>query len=187
VRDGLLAIPASGGPVRKLTTPDIAHGESRHLLPQFLPGGRGFIYTAGSEKPGNEVLYAGSLDSSDRTPIMPIASGATFVPCAGPSCTGSKGYLLFDRGGYLMAQPFDAATVRAQGTAFTVAGPVACTGAAAASGVHVLEASITSAALVYRPLPVSGSQPRISLIALTDQKPADRDVVVLRNWMATLR
>ena len=159
IRGGLVAIPSGGGPSRKITTPDAANGETRDLLPQFLPDGRRFLFTSGSNHPGGGALYAGSLDSEERLRISSIGSGATFV-----ARTGSTGYLVFERDGRVMAQPFDAATLRLDGEAFRVAGPVNGTRAASATDIAVAELSVTRSALVYR----------------------GADLVVAKNWMASL-
>jgi DNA-binding winged helix-turn-helix (wHTH) protein/predicted Ser/Thr protein kinase len=156
VHGGLVAIPSGGGPSRKITTPDAANGETRDLLPQFLPGGRRFLFTSGSERSGGGALYAGSLDSGERLRIATIASGATFV-----ARDGSEGYLVFERDGQVMAQRVNAGTLRLDGEAFRVAGPVNGTRAASARDITVAELSVARSALVYR----------------------GADLVVLKNWM----
>src|SRR5206468_25643 len=59
----LFRVPASGGetmPVTKLVQPS----QSGHRSPQFLPGGRQFLfYAAGTEEARG--IYLGSLDSSE--------------------------------------------------------------------------------------------------------------------------
>ncbi len=160
VRGGLMAIPSAGGMARRLTVPDTQAGETRHLLPQFLPGGRRFLYTAGTEKAG-AVLYASSLDKpADRVAIMPVESGAVFMPRA-----GSQGYLLFTHSGDLMAQAFDAAALRTSGPAMHLSGRVNGTRAANAQAVTVAEFSATPSVLAYHG--ASG-------------------VTVLRDWMSSL-
>ena len=182
-RDGLMAIPAAGGTARRATTPDETHGEVRHLLPQFLPGGRNFIYTAGANMPGAGMLYAGSLNSTTRTPILPIDSNATFVPV-----TGSKGFLLFERSGYLMAQEFDAAALRIHGEAVRVAGPVNTNAAAAASAISIAEFSATASTLMYRPAASRLSLiSRVSMPGTSPPPPTNSDgVVVMKDWVAAL-
>ena len=178
---GLVGFSASGGPARKITTPDAVRGETRHLLPQFLPGGRKFLYTAATAA-GAGTLYAGSLDSADRVPIMPIESGATFVPAA-----GARGYLVFDREGYLLAQAFNSETLATEGEPFPIAGPVRGSAAASATGITVADASVTPATLVYRSS--ARSSGRFSLISMLAESAlgASGDVIVLRNWMPALK
>jgi DNA-binding winged helix-turn-helix (wHTH) protein len=182
LRDGLMAIPASGGIMRRITTPDETHGEARHLAPQFLPGGRNFIYTAGGSKPGSGMLYAGALNSTARTPILPIDSNATFVPVA-----GSKGFLIFERSGYLMAQAFDAAALQTKGEAMRVGGPVNAVPAAAATAISIAEFSAAGSTLVYRPL--VAKSPLISMVSMPGSSPPASNsdgVVVMKDWLAGL-
>ncbi len=176
VRGGLIAFPSSGGAPRRVTKPDEQRGETRHLLPAFLPGGRKFIYTAGSEKVSGGMLYAGSLDSGARVPLIPIESGASFVPQNGP-----KGYLVFVRSGSLMIQPFNAALLKTEGEARRMGGPVAGTTAAAAA-ITIGDFSATPATLAYRS--ASGLRGMISLASMTAQP---SDLVVMENWMSQLR
>jgi len=180
IRGGILAIPSAGGPPRQVTRPDESRDETRHLLPQFLPGGRRFLFTAGTDK-GGGTLYAGSLDSAETTPIMPINSGATFV-----ARSGSKGILIFDRGQYLMAQKFDSATLRTEGPAIPLAGPVSSTSAAAANGISIADASITPSTLIYKSV---NSRSKFSLVALSGNPRAagEPDFVVMQNWMSALK
>jgi Tol biopolymer transport system component/predicted Ser/Thr protein kinase len=116
--DGLFRVSASNGAVTRLTTPDASRDERRHAFPYFLPGGRQFLYVAASDKPGKSVLYAASLDSAKRTPIMPVESNVSFVSSRTES---TRGYLLFLREGALLAQPFDVQQLRTTGDSFVVA------------------------------------------------------------------
>jgi eukaryotic-like serine/threonine-protein kinase len=116
--DGLFRVSASNGTVTRLTTPDASRDERRHLSPYFLPGGRQFLYVAASDKPGKSMLYAASLDSAKRTPIMPVESNVSFVSSRRES---TRGYLLFLREGALLAQPFDVRQLRTTGDSFALA------------------------------------------------------------------
>jgi hypothetical protein len=42
---GLQEVAAAGGPVTVLTRPDREHGETDHVRPAWLPGGRGILFT----------------------------------------------------------------------------------------------------------------------------------------------
>jgi hypothetical protein len=57
-------------------------------------------------KTENNAIYVGSLDSQDRTLLLNANSNAVYVP---------PGYLLYQREGTLMAQPFDAERIRLTG------------------------------------------------------------------------
>ena len=51
-----------GSPPAPLTKLDLANGENAHRWPQFLPGGRRFLYWVRSSKPNRTGVYLGSLD-----------------------------------------------------------------------------------------------------------------------------
>jgi hypothetical protein len=165
VGDGLYRVAAAGGPLTRLTELDRTRDESRHLLPQFLPGGRRFLFIAGATKAGETMLYAGSLDSGQRIPIMPVESSVMFVPSGG---AGLMGHLVFARGRLLMAQPFDASRLRVQGGAFPITESVSVNNAVGAQ-VTIADFSAAGGALAYRP-------------ALT----ADA-ITVIQNWTAGVK
>jgi serine/threonine protein kinase len=106
-------VPAGGGSPVPATSLDSSRAETAHLWPQFLPDGRHFLYLARSTRPEHDgVVYAGSLDSSERIRLLSADSHAVYAP---------SGYLLFIRGNTLLAQPFDAPTRRLSGEAVPVA------------------------------------------------------------------
>jgi DNA-binding winged helix-turn-helix (wHTH) protein len=134
IGDGIYRVAASGGPLERLTVPDAARGESRHLLPQFFGRAGEFLYVA-----GNGVLYAGRSGSAERREVMPVTSGVQWV----------KGYLLFTRNHVLMAQAFDADRAQGKGPEFVIAGDVASKMAMGAK-VEVPDFSATVDAVAYR-------------------------------------
>jgi Tol biopolymer transport system component len=93
----LMRVSAAGGQVAPLTTLDTAQKESGHLVPQFLPDGRRFLFTA---LPRN-VVKLGSLDSPAQLEVLHAGTHAVYAP---------PGYLLYTRQGTLVAHPFDAAS-----------------------------------------------------------------------------
>jgi eukaryotic-like serine/threonine-protein kinase len=159
VSDGIYRIPASGGPPTRVTVPDAARGETRHLLPQFLPDGRRFLYLAGSDKPGGSLLWAGSLDSAERTQVMPMQSNFAFVP-ATPG--DAKGYLVFLRDRVLVAQPFDSARLVPLAEPYALAPSVAAN-TAIGTLLSTGDFSATTDTLAYR----SGNA-----------------ITVVQNWLA---
>src|SRR5262249_42125952 len=108
----LFSVPAEGGEAIPLESP--LQGQSSRW-PIFLPDGRHFLFTVRSSREGGGI-YAGALDSKDRTLLLGDLSSAAYSEA--PS---GMGYLLFVRGGALMAQPFDAGKLRLSGGAFPVA------------------------------------------------------------------
>ena len=75
-------------------------GTAPHRRPRFLPDGQHFLYLAGQSE-----LRVGSLTTADTIVIGTFESPAVY----------SAGYLLFTRGGNLMAQSFNAETLRLEG------------------------------------------------------------------------
>jgi len=171
--DGIFRVPASGGKLVRATTVNPARGETRHMLPQFLPGGRRFLYLAGSANAGSNMLFAASLDSAERTPIMPIESSVAFVPLRKGS---QQGYLVFVRGGSLMAQAFDAAALRASGQPREIASAVVTNPALGAS-LEIAHFSATGSALAY----LAGAR-----AAVAGQAVANHSITVVQNWIAGL-
>ena len=97
---GIFRIAADGGAVSRVTTVDQSHGETGHMLPQFLPDGRHFLYVVrSSEGEGRSSWIAlRSLDSADDRRLFSASSQALYA---------EPGYLLFLRDGSLVAQRFD--------------------------------------------------------------------------------
>jgi eukaryotic-like serine/threonine-protein kinase len=83
-------VPATGGERVAVTTFESDLG----VVAQFLPDGRRFLLSA---SPDNRVLL-GSLDSADTSLVLEGAQNVEYAP---------PGFLLFIRGGTVMAQPFD--------------------------------------------------------------------------------
>jgi Tol biopolymer transport system component len=129
-----------------VTTVDPSRDETRHLFPQFLPGGKRFLFVAGSDKPGASQLYAQSLDSTQRVPVMPVESNVSFVP----SPTGAaRGWLVFVRGRVLMAAPFDSDRLRVTGPPFPLADSIMSSPTLGAQ-VSAADFSVEGSTLAYR-------------------------------------
>ncbi len=86
-----------------------------HRHPQFLPGGRQFLFFVGGADALRGV-YLGSLDSPETTRLLGSDSQGAYV---------APGWLLFIRQGVLLAQPFDLAGRVLTGEPVTVADSVA--------------------------------------------------------------
>jgi DNA-binding winged helix-turn-helix (wHTH) protein len=122
---GLFQVAASGGQPSSLTTLDAARGEVFHYWPQILPDGR-FLYFVRSTKRENSGVYAASL-AKPREPVRLLATdtNALYAPAADGAGNNRKGYLLWLRGGTLVAQDFDAVALKLSGIPHPVADPVA--------------------------------------------------------------
>lgn len=99
-------VPAYGGTPQPVTKLDPSRAEDRHLWPQFLPDGKHFLFYSSSKDPQNNTTYAATLDGGESKLLVSGDSNAMYAP---------PGYLLFVREGTLMAQRFDAGSLRLTG------------------------------------------------------------------------
>jgi len=100
----ILRVPAKGGTPVPFTTVDTARGENSHRWPQFLPGGRRFLYFVRTASEENYGVYLGSLDRpQEKTPLLRSPTNAVYAH----DRSNPFGHLLWVRDGTLMAQPFD--------------------------------------------------------------------------------
>jgi serine/threonine protein kinase/Tol biopolymer transport system component len=148
---GLFQVPESGGTPSPLTTYDAARGETRHYWPQALPGGR-FLFSVTSEKPDNTGIYVASFNKpSERIRLLPTDSQALYAPGA-----EGKSYLLWLRGGTLVAQELNHGALSLVGEAHTLTDPVgtvntltAMNVAVSATGLLLYSASNASSQLIW--------------------------------------
>ena len=105
-------VSAAGGIATPVTTLNASRQEAFHFWPYFLPDGKHFLYFAYSTKTENDAIYVGSLDSKERKLLLNANSNAVYV---------SPGYILFNRDGTLMAQPFDAKRLQLTGESVPIA------------------------------------------------------------------
>ena len=114
-RSGLFAVAATGGPARPVTRLDTGRGERAHALPQFLPGGRHFLFYVDAVDAAQRGTYLASLDAPDQRARLLDVGGAAFVP---------PGHLAYVRDGALLLHPFDVAGRQLRGEPWTIAGNV---------------------------------------------------------------
>ena len=112
-RSGLLRVSASGGTPEPLTTPDAARGETFHLWPRVLPGGRILFQVAGT--PEQAGIYATSLSNPQERVRLVATNG---------KCIYAAGHLLWLRGSTLVAQRFDPEHLKLFGEPLPIADPV---------------------------------------------------------------
>jgi DNA-binding winged helix-turn-helix (wHTH) protein/Tol biopolymer transport system component len=118
-RSALKSVSASGGPSASVTTLDAAAQETGHQWPQFLPGGRRFLYGVRSANPDRNGIYVGSLDSAEKIRVLALpASRATYA----------GGYLVFAQDRALAARPFDPKTLKVGATQQIIASDIAAAG-----------------------------------------------------------
>ena len=96
----LFQVSAAGGSPTPVTSLDETRAEVAQGFPQFLPGGREFLYLAASFRPGDSSIRAGSLDSNKSKVLLSAGSDAAYAPVL----PGHPPSLLFVHDGALMAQ-----------------------------------------------------------------------------------
>ncbi len=109
-RGGLQKVEAAGGPCEPFTT--LASGETGHQHPEFLPDGQQVMYVV--ERDGTREIVVRSIASGKTTSLGPSESSALYA----------AGHLFFARAATLVAQPFDAVTLRRTGEPSIVASQV---------------------------------------------------------------
>jgi eukaryotic-like serine/threonine-protein kinase len=108
----ILRVPSAGGSATPATSMDASQQVISQDWPCFLPDGKHFLYTIYTSNPENGGIYVGSLDSKETKLILKAIDFATYSP---------PGYLLFNRAGTLLAQPFDADRLELKGEAIPIA------------------------------------------------------------------
>ena len=94
---GLQRIPASGGTPLPVTRVNKEAGETYHYYPQFLPGGKDFIYLVRHNELEKMGAFIGSLDSKSSTRLVQTERQAAY--------DGASRRLLYIQGnGTLMAR-----------------------------------------------------------------------------------
>ena len=106
--DSINAVPAGGGTPTGATNLDRASGANSDGWPFFLPDGQHFLYIVYFDNAPSEIHVArlGSFDTRFLT------QGDSRVEYVEP------GYLVYEKGGTLLAQPFDADKAEITGDAF---------------------------------------------------------------------
>jgi Tol biopolymer transport system component len=94
----IMRVSASGGTPIPVTKVDPA--QTSHRWPFFLPDGKHFLYLfVDARDPATDAVYYASVDGREKSKLITSQSNAIYA----------DGFLLFMRGGQLMAQPFDPA------------------------------------------------------------------------------
>ena len=112
-------VPAGGGAIQSATSLDKEHGELSHSWPQFLPGGRQFLYLVRNKDPEKSGVFVQELGSNTRKLLLPSKTQALYV--RGP---GGDAYLLYPRDRAIMAQPLSLSRLEVSGEPVAVAAGV---------------------------------------------------------------
>jgi serine/threonine protein kinase/Tol biopolymer transport system component len=131
--NGLSRVSAQGGTPAAVTQTAGDAGNDVHRYPQFLPGGKSFLFLDLAPSPALSGVYLGTLDGGKPQRILEGSERAIYAR-AGES---GAGYLFFRRESTLMAQPFDLASRKTSGEAIPVADGVGV-GANTGSGAFTL-------------------------------------------------
>jgi len=116
--EGLHRVAASGGGASLLTKTDAGKKESGHGYPQFLPEGDRFLFYVESGDLNVRGVYASSLKNpSQRQLIVRTSAKGVYVPPRG----AFPGYLLWLQEQTLVAQRFDASSLKVEGDPVSVA------------------------------------------------------------------
>jgi Tol biopolymer transport system component len=111
----LRKVSVVGGQPVDATRLDEKRREMHHRFPQFLPGGRRFLFLAVSQDRQNNAVFAGDLDGRAPRLVLQTDTAAYYA----------AGRLFFLREGRLFAQQFDPQTLRLSGELALVAERVA--------------------------------------------------------------
>ena len=137
----LFRMPAGGGEPEPLGA--LVEGESARYWPQFLPDGRHYLYVsiAIAARPDVQGVYVGSLDSDLRQRLVATEYNAAYSP---------SGHLLFVKDEALMAQRFDAGSLKLSGELLPVVPQLALFKGAQPAPSAVYSVS-TNGVLAWRP------------------------------------
>jgi serine/threonine protein kinase/Tol biopolymer transport system component len=115
---GLKRVDSTGGSITSLRTDDLGST----FFPSFLPDGRHLFFRANRTRETESGVFAGSTDGAPPVHVATDFTNAAYVSSPGE---GTSGLMLFRRADSLMAQRFDALTLRVEGNAFIVADRIA--------------------------------------------------------------
>jgi Tol biopolymer transport system component len=103
--EGLRRVDAAGGEARPITTLDASRGETGHVWPAFLPGGRRLLFVSHTTASASNRIEAVGIDGGQRTTIL---EADALVGYSAP-------WLLFVKGGAVYAQRFDPTSLALSG------------------------------------------------------------------------
>jgi Tol biopolymer transport system component/predicted Ser/Thr protein kinase len=140
--DGLVRVPAAGGPVQPLTK--LKPGEATHRWPQILPGGQIVLFTANNTISAfdESTIEALSLKTNQRKTLWRGGYFGRYLPI-----NASRGYLVYIHQGTLFGAPLDLARLELQGNPVPLLDDVASDPTSAGGQLDV---AALAGAVVYR-------------------------------------
>ena len=142
---GLMSVGAGGGDPKVLTTPDVAAGETDHLMPSILPGGRAVLFTIlrRSQTIDNAQIAVLNLKTGRKKILIQGGSDARYV---------ETGHLIYAVAGTLRAVRFDLQGLAVTGDPVPVVEGVTMSGTTGTADYAVSQ----NGTLVYAPGAVGG-------------------------------
>jgi Tol biopolymer transport system component len=115
--DGLSRVSAQGGTPVAVTRTASHAGNDVHRYPQFLPGGKSFLFLDLAPSPALSGVYLGTLDGGKPERVLEGSDKAVYARAT----ENGPGFLFHRRDKTLMAQPFDLASRKTHGEAIPLA------------------------------------------------------------------
>jgi hypothetical protein len=137
----LFRVPATGGEAVQATT--FLATQTGHRFPQFLPDGKRFLLYATGQADA-QGIFVGTLDGGTLSRVTSADSAAAYA----------DGWLMFNRGGALIARRFDPAGTTLAGDPMTIAESIAFD---SASGVRGFSMSARDRSSIAAAPPADGS------------------------------
>jgi eukaryotic-like serine/threonine-protein kinase len=136
----LFRVPAAGGQAESLGA--LVSGENGRFWPQFLPDGRHYLYLSLGNRPEDQGVYVGALDSDLRRKLVTTGYAAAYA---------GTGHLLYVKQDSLVAQPFDADRLQLSGDAVPALDEPVARGAGLVAGGAASFSTSTTGVLAWRP------------------------------------
>ncbi len=115
----LYHVSAGGGEPQPVMDSDKSRQGTAYWWPHFLPDGVHFLYESVSADARERAILVGSLNSTQTQLLIHGASKPSYV---------KPGFLIYSRQGTILAQKFDAKTLRVTGPPVPIAGQVDTSG-----------------------------------------------------------
>jgi eukaryotic-like serine/threonine-protein kinase len=136
--DSVMKVSAGGGTPVPATRIDRKNGETGTAWPHFLPDGRHFLYLGLTSKPEESYLKVGDTES-DKVVTLQKGNFSRIEYVA-------PGFIIFVRDRALLAQSFDAGSMKLKGDAFPIVDDVSAGGGTTSNA----DFSTSRSALVFR-------------------------------------
>jgi serine/threonine protein kinase len=136
--DSIMKVSAGGGTPAPATTIDRKNGESGSAWPSFLPDGRHFLFLGLTTKADESFLKVGDIESNK---VVTLQKGNfSRIEYVAP------GYIIYARERALLAQPFDAGSLKLSGDPFPIVDDVAVGGGTSSNA----DFSTSRSTLIFR-------------------------------------